>query len=200
IQQMIKKALLLVFTLISVGAGAQQLNSYGLAVVSSIEDYKKSVSENADKQLVELSTYIPDIKLDIRYATTNNFAGQAVYKEARAFARLPVARALKKVQEELQKMSLGLKIYDAYRPYTVTVKFFQVESEENIVAKPKSGSKHSRGCAVGLTLMDLKTGRELTMPTDYDSFEAAASPTFNDLPAGIVKNRDLLIRVMQSQG
>ena len=179
---------------------AQKVNPYGLAVIDNDADYKNSIAENPDKQLVELKRYIPGLKLDIRYATKNNFAKQAVYKQARAFARLPVAKALKSVQTELNKSGLGLKIFDGYRPYSVTVKFFDLASDKNFVANPKDGSRHNRGCAIDLTIINLKTGKDISMPTPYDSFSAAASSDYNDLPAGVIKNRSLLIDVMQKNG
>ncbi len=179
---------------------AQNTNPFGLAVINTQAEYKKSISENADKQLVELKKYIPGLKLDIRYATKNNFTKQAVYREARAFARAPVAEALKNVQAELEKSGLGLKIFDGYRPYSVTVKFFDIASDKSFVANPKDGSRHNRGCAIDLTVVNLKTGKELKMPTPYDSFAAAASANYMDLPANVIKNRDLLINVMERHG
>lgn len=197
---MINRLILFLFVILSSQAFAQKANPFGLTVINNLADYKKEVSENPEKELVELKKYIPGIKLDIRYATKNNFAKQAVYKQARAFARLPVAEALKNVQTELNKSGLGLKVFDAYRPYSVTVKFFEVASDKNFVANPKEGSRHNRGCAIDLTIIHLKTGKELKMPTPYDSFAAAASPSFMDLPAHVIKNRDLLINVMQRNG
>lgn len=179
---------------------AQKVNSYGLAVISNKSEYQNSVAENPDKQLIELKKFIPGLKLDIRYATSNNFAKQAVYKEARAFARIPVAKSLKNVQAELKKSGLGLKIFDGYRPYSVTVKFFDIASDKNFVANPKDGSRHNRGCAMDLTLINLKTGKDLAMPTPYDSFAAAASADYKDLPEDVIKNRDLLIQVMERNG
>lgn len=186
--------------LVSAQGFAQMANPYGLAIINTREGYKKSVFENADKQLVELKKYIPELKLDIRYATENNFAKQAVYKQARAFARLPVAKALKNAQAELKKSGLGLKIFDGYRPYSVTVKFFDMASDKNFVANPKDGSRHNRGCAIDLTIIDLKTGKEINMPTPYDSFAPEASAYYKDLPADVIKNRDLLINAMERQG
>ncbi|MEJ7691949.1 M15 family metallopeptidase [Daejeonella sp.] len=197
---MIKKLLVVICVLISSQIYAQKANPFSLAIINNLADYKKSVAENPDKQLVELKKYIPGLKLDIRYATKNNFAKQAVYKQARAFARLPVANSLKKVQAELKRSGLGLKIFDGYRPYSVTVKFFDLASDKNFVANPKDGSRHNRGCAVDLTIINLKTGKDLNMPTPYDSFEAAASPDYKDLPAEVIKNRDLLIGVMERNG
>lgn len=197
---MIKNLFLLLFVAVSAHSFAQKANSFGLTVVNSVADYKSTVSVHPEKELVDLKKYIPGIKLDIRYATNNNFAKQAVYKQARAFGRLPVAKALKNVQAELNKSGLGLKIFDAYRPYSVTVKFFEVASDKNFVANPKEGSRHNRGCAIDLTIINLKTGRELEMPTPYDSFAAEASPSFMNLPPDVIKNRNQLINVMESNG
>lgn len=197
---MIKKLPFFCLLLFSFQVFAQKTNPFGLVVINKIEDYRSSISKNPDKELIELTNHIPGLKLDIRYATKNNFAKQAVYKEARAFARLPVAEALKNVQTELNKSGLGLKIFDAYRPYGVTVKFFEIASDKNFVANPKDGSRHNRGCAIDLTIINLRTGKELKMPTPYDSFAAAASPSYNDLSAVIIKNRNLLISVMERNG
>ncbi len=197
---MIKRFPVVFFMLVSLQVCAQKANPYGLAVINNLADYQKSLAENPDKKFVELAKHIPGLKLDIRYATKNNFAKQAVYKQARAFARLPVANSLKKVQAELKKSGLGLKIFDGYRPYSVTVKFFDIASDKNFVANPKDGSRHNRGCAMDLTIINLKTGKELNMPTPYDSFAAAASPAYKNLPADVIKNRDLLINVMERNG
>lgn len=193
---------LLFFSLLLLGQHtfAQKVNPYGLTIISNHSDYKKSISANPDKRLVELKNYIPGLKLDIRYATKNNFTKQAVYKTAKAFARLPVAKSLKNVQTELKKSGLGLKIFDGYRPYSVTVKFFNLASDKNFVANPKDGSRHNRGCAMDLTIINLKTGKDLKMPTPYDSFAAAASSDYKNLPADVIKNRDLLIDIMERNG
>ncbi|WP_026897309.1 M15 family metallopeptidase [Daejeonella oryzae] len=179
---------------------AQSINSYGLAIIDDVADYKKTVHKNNDNELVEIKNYIPNIKLDIRYAGTNNFSKKAVYNQARAFARLPVVKALALVQQELNQKGLSLKIYDAYRPYAVTVEFFETVSDKNFVAHPKNGSRHNRGCAIDLTIVKLKNGRELKMPTSYDSFAPEASPDFKDLPVRVIRNRDLLIDLMSKHG
>lgn len=126
--------------------------------------------------------------------------GQTMYKQARAFARRPVVEKLKLIQIELKKKGYGLKIYDGYRPYAVTVSFYEKASDKNFVANPAKGSKHNRGCAVDLSIIDLKTGKDVPMPTPYDSFEPAAAPHYNELPAPIIKNRDFLINTMQAHG
>jgi len=192
-----KKLLILFLLLGSVETKAQKPNPFGLHIINNLETYREYVKTDPDKELVELKKYIPGIKLDIRYATKNNFTEQAVYKQARAFARRPVAEALKSVQSELKKSGLGLKVFDGYRPYTVTVRFFAIASNKSFVANPKDGSRHNRGCAIDLTLIDLKTGKELAMPTPYDSFAPEAASDFKDLPEEVLKNRELLRTVME---
>ncbi|MDP3467146.1 MAG: M15 family metallopeptidase [Daejeonella sp.] len=193
---------LLLFILLSGFAPtyAQLINPYGLLVINERTAYNKSVEQDKNKQLIEIKKRIPDIILDIRYAGKNNFTKQAVYKQARAFARLPVVEALKNVQNELKKSGLGLKIFDGYRPYSVTVKFFAIASDKSFVANPKDGSRHNRGCAIDLTLIDLKTGKELEMPTPYDSFAPEAASDYTDLPSNVIKNRELLRSAMEKQG
>lgn len=171
-----------------------------LKVVSNEQEYLRMLKKKPELRLVDLKKEIPSLVLDIRYATTNNFMKLAVYRQARAFARKPVAMQLKKVQQELKKKGYGLKIYDAYRPYSATKTLYLKAKNKNFVANPKKGSRHNRGCAIDLTIINLKTGREVSMPTPYDSFSAQASPTYSPLPAAIAANRNLLIRVMQAHG
>lgn len=153
-----------------------------------------------DKKLVELKKYIPGLVLDIRYATDNNFTGQKVYEQAKAFARLPVAKALKNIQAELRSKGLGLKIYDAYRPYAITVKFYEIAKDTTFVADPRKGSRHNRGCAIDLTLLYLKTGKELDMPTGYDDFTAKAAANYTGLSPQKLHTRSLLRAIMEKHG
>ncbi|MEJ5993865.1 M15 family metallopeptidase [Pedobacter sp. Du54] len=175
-------------------------NPYGLAIINTSENYKKSIKTNPNNELVEIKKVIPSVVLDIRYATKNNFMKQVMYKQARAFARKPVVQQLKIIQAELAKKGYGLKIFDAYRPYAITLSFYEKASNKNFVANPQKGSKHNRGCAVDLTIIDLKTGKDVPMPTPYDSFAQEASPRFNELPADVIKNRDFLIATMHAYG
>lgn len=196
-----KQVLITLFLLIAFSSGyAQTPNQYGLQVINNRKDYLAAIALDSNARLLEINKFIPNIKLDIRYATTHNFAGRAVYDEARAFGRLPVVMALRSVQEELNEKGLGLKIYDAYRPYSVTVKFFEIAEDKNFVANPKTGSRHNRGCAIDLTLIKLRNGKELRMPTAYDSFAPEASPAFNDLSRRKKANREILIKVMEKHG
>lgn len=194
-----KYFLIVASCLFSLNAVAQN-NPYGLDIIDTRQGYKAVIAADSNNRLVEIKKYIPNIQLDIRYATANNFTHQAVYNQARAFARLPVVRALQKIQAELNKQGLGLKIFDAYRPYAITVKFYEIANDKDFVANPKNGSRHNRGCAVDLSLIDLKTGRELEMPTPYDSFALEASPNFAGLSPAVQKNRDLLRMTMERHG
>ncbi|HEY0245417.1 MAG TPA: M15 family metallopeptidase [Mucilaginibacter sp.] len=162
--------------------------------------YSRQIKANPNSKLVEIKKYIPEITLDIRYATTNNFTHRRMYPQARAFARLPVVMALKDVEADLKNRGLGLKIYDAYRPYSITAKFYEVTPDTNFVADPHKGSKHNRGCAVDISLIDLKTGKELDMPTGFDSFSRKAGANYPDLPKQEITNRELLKNVMQAHG
>lgn len=175
-------------------------NPYGLAIVSDYKTYKADLKEHPNNELVEIKKAVPSIVLDIRYATANNFMKQVMYKQARAFARKPVVAQLKKIQAILNKKGYGLKIFDGYRPYAITVAFYQKASDKNFVANPNKGSKHNRGCAVDLTIIDLKTGKDIPMPTPYDSFAPEAAPHYQKLPANVIKNRDFLIATMQANG
>lgn len=168
--------------------------------IVDLRAYQRQIKTDPDKRLIEIKKEIPGIVLDIRYATTNNFMHRVMYSQARAFARAPVVKALQEVEVELNKQGLGLKIYDAYRPYTVTVAFFKMAHDTNFVASPKHGSHHNRGCAIDLSVIDLKTGRELEMPTPFDSFSVKAAANYPALPAIQLANRELLKSAMQAHG
>jgi D-alanyl-D-alanine dipeptidase len=147
---------------------------------------EKGPFRNAD--LVELVTLDPAIKLDIRYATSNNFVGRPVYDQARAFLQRPAADALLRAHRALKEKGYGLLIFDAYRPWRVTKLFWDVTppAQRDFVANPRKGSKHNRGCAVDLSLYDLATGKEVPMPSAYDDFTPRADP---DYPGGTADER-----------
>lgn len=152
--------------------------------------------------LVELVKLDPTIRLDIRYATTNNFAGQKVYTQARAFLQRPAAEALVRVHRKLEAQGLGLLVFDGYRPWSVTKIFWDITppDKRNFVANPRSGSKHNRGCAVDLTLFDRKTGKALPMPSEYDEFSDRAYVDYAGGTDEERRNRDLLRAVMEAEG
>lgn len=187
---------------VALSACSQNKNPDGLHVVNDFETYQATVAKNPEMELVEVQKAIPSVVLDVRYATENNFMKQVMYPQPRVFARKPVVEKLKLVQADLNKLGYGLLIFDGYRPYAVTVDFYE-KSDDNArdngyVADPKKGSKHNRGCAIDLTLVDLKTGKEVPMPTPYDSFEASAAADYSDLPEELIKNRAILINAMEA--
>jgi CubicO group peptidase (beta-lactamase class C family)/D-alanyl-D-alanine dipeptidase len=152
--------------------------------------------------LVDLAGLDPTIKLDIRYATTNNFLGTPVYTSARAFLQRPAAEALLRAHQSLGQHGDGLLIHDAYRPWYVTKLFWDAtpESGHPFVADPSKGSKHNRGAAVDLTLYDRATGKPVVMVGGYDEFSPRSNP---DYPGGTTAQRrlrDLLRRSMEEQG
>jgi len=194
-----KFTLSLLFVILSFSLALCQ-NKYGLTP-TNFQGYKASLDSNPEKELVDLEQFIPDIVLDIRYATTNNFTGAKIYNMAKAYARRPVADALKSAQNEFKKLGYGIKVYDGYRPYSATVKFYEVMKGDTVyVASPYKGSKHNRGCAVDITLIDLKTRKELKMPTEWDTAakESWADASVND--PDIQKNRTTLISIMETNG
>ena len=194
------KYLLALLILFQVSLLAAQSNPYGLPIINSSQAYRKLVLEDRNKALIDIKRAVPGVVLDIRYATKNNFMEQVMYPSARALARKPVVEQLKKVQRVLRKKGYGLKIYDAYRPYTITLAFYEQASNKDFVAHPKSGSRHNRGCAVDLSIIDLKSGKDVPMPTPYDSFSTAAAADFQELAPAVKKNRDYLIEVMHKHG
>lgn len=151
-------------------------------------------------ELVELVKINSNFVLDIRYATTNNFTGKKVYPSARCFLQQEAAEALDKVQQELEKQNLGLKIWDAYRPLSVQKIFWEIYPDENYVADPVKGSRHNRGCAVDLTLIDLKTGQELVMPSEFDDFSEKAHRNYDKMEPETAKNCKLLQDIMEKHG
>jgi len=152
--------------------------------------------------LVDLAKLDPKIKLDIRYATRDNFLSTPVYSSARAFLQRPAAEAMLRAHRELAKDGYGLMIFDAYRPWYVTKIFWDATppDKHQFVADPSQGSRHNRGCAVDLTLYELKTGREVEMTGVYDEMSERSYPNYTGGTADQRAHRDLLRRAMESQG
>ena len=155
-----------------------------------------------EPDLVEVISLDPTLRLDIRYATSNNLVGRPVYEEARAFLQRPAAEALVRAHQSLKKQGYGLLIFDGYRPLSVTKIFWDVTPPEKrqFVANPAQCSKHNHGCAVDLSLYDLKTGQEVAMPSAYDEMTERSHPTYKGGTAEQRAARDLLRRAMEAQG
>lgn len=175
-------------------------NPFQLNITQEMDEYQANILQNPSNLLVDLTKLIKDINLDIRYATTLNFTGKQVYTLPKAYLRQPVALALKKVQDSLSTYGLALKVFDAYRPYSATLKFAELISDTNYVASPRKGSRHNRGCAVDVTLIDKHSGKELDMPTPFDDFSPKAWPSCTNLPKKVIKNRNLLSDIMSHFG
>lgn len=152
--------------------------------------------------LVELTRLEPSIRLDVRYATTNNFLGAVFYAEARAFLQRPAAAAVVRAHRALAAFGYGLLVHDGYRPWYVTKTFWETTPVDRkwLVANPNPGSRHNRGAAVDLTLYDLKTGAVVEMPSTYDESTPRAYAFY---PGGTSLqrwHRALLRRVMEAEG
>jgi D-alanyl-D-alanine dipeptidase len=152
--------------------------------------------------LVEIIKLDPTIKLDIRYATRNNFLGRTVYKQARAFLQRPAAQALVRINQALRKQGYGLIVHDGYRPWYVTKIFWDVTPADKkiFVADPAQGSRHNRGCAVDLSLFDLKTGQEVKMPGEYDEMTERSHINYACASPEAKRLRELLRAAMEAEG
>ncbi|MBI2070768.1 MAG: D-alanyl-D-alanine carboxypeptidase family protein [Elusimicrobia bacterium] len=151
------------------------------------------------ESLIDIQAAAPTVGVDIRYATKDNFVGEALYPQSRCLLWTRAAESLAKVQRELEKRRLGLKVWDCYRPLAVQYKLWAKVPDERYVANPANGSRHNRGAAVDLTLVDA-LGRELPMPTAYDDFTEKAHRNFEDVTQEEKANRRLLEVVMSRHG
>ncbi len=191
---------------------AQQTDStFRITPVRPVEELRKEAlaaqppRENGPfrkPELVELKELDPTIKLDIRYATTNNFLSTPMYSQARAFMQRPAAEALVRAHHELKKQGYGLLVHDAYRPWYVTRMFWDATPEDKhiFVADPKEGSKHNRGCAADLTLYDLNTGKAVQMPSGYDEMSERAYADYSGGTAEERARRAILRKAMENEG
>lgn len=170
-------------------------NAYGLAVITDVAAYRQQVQLHPETKLVNLRDAIPGIQLDIRYATASNVLGEALYPTAAAFLRAPAAAALQQVQAALAMHGVGLVVFDAYRPYSVTVRFWDQIQDETYAAPPWRGSRHNRGCSVDVGLVNA-TGQPLRMPTDFDDLTPAAHAAYEPVTAEARRNRTLLLDTM----
>lgn len=154
------------------------------------------------EELVDLARVVPGVRLDIRYATTNNFMGVPLYERPGAFLQKPAAEALARVAAALRPLGYGLLIHDGYRPWYVTHMFWDAtpESSHAFVADPSRGSRHNRGCAVDLTLYRLADGAAVEMPSRYDEMSVRAHVDYAGGTSRQRWERDLLRREMERQG
>jgi len=152
--------------------------------------------------LVELANLDPAIRLDIRYSTSNDFLGRAVYTQARAFLQRPAAEAMLRALNRLKPYGFGLMVHDGYRPWYVTKIFWDATPADGkiFVADPAQGSRHNRGCAVDLTLYDLKTDQPVEMTGLYDEMSPRSFPDYAGGTSIQRWHRDLLRWAMEAEG
>jgi zinc D-Ala-D-Ala dipeptidase len=175
-------------------------NEYGLEVVDDKDLYVQTVQEDPSKELVDLEEEISGIRLDVGYATEAEFMEEQLYPVAKVLLRKPAAESLSEAQEHLKDRGLELEVFDGYRPYRVTERIWEPYQDPDFVADPAEGSRHNRGCAVDLTLVDSANGEELITPTDCDDFTEKAAHDYGDVPEEAIRNRDLLREVMEGHG
>ena len=137
--------------------------------------------------------------VELRYASNNNFTGKKIYKTNTCYLKKATALKLNSVQKELELQGLGLKIWDGYRPPAAQKKLWKLVPDPRYVAPPEKGSRHTRGCSVDVTLVT-SSGKELAMPTAFDDFSEKAQSNYQALPADVIKNRELLKKLMIKYG
>lgn len=167
-------------------------------------------AQEYSSELIRVKDIIPEIILDLKYSTTDNFTEQKLYTTNECYLLTEAVHRLKIVNDSLRNIKfyngksypsgIGLKLFDGYRPRAVQYLMWEIYPDPTFVADPNNGSKHNRGGAVDLTLVDLLNGEELLMPTEFDDFSEAASHNFDRLPPEILANRKLLKDMMTDVG
>lgn len=183
-------------------AWAQEKQTIELKPIKDKISFYNMVERDSLQAMIELKSLIPTVQYELRYASKNNFTGQRLYPKNThtTYLRRKPAMALAKVAEELKGKGLGIKIWDAYRPYRTTIRFWELIHDERFVANPSKGSGHNRGTSVDLTLVDLKSGKELEMPTPFDDFSPAAFHGALNIDDFRIRNRALLKSTMEKYG
>lgn len=177
------------------------MKNFLLFVLLGLSSFQARAETAVGQDWIELISLNAGFVLDLRYGTTNNFAGEILYPVPKAYLRRAPALALVEVQKDLQKMGLGLKIFDAYRPLPVQQKMWDLIKDERYVSNPAvNAGRHTRGTAVDVTLVFLKGGKELPMPTGYDDFSEKAHSEYPGATPEQKKSRDLLRKTMEKHG
>jgi D-alanyl-D-alanine dipeptidase len=173
-----------------------------LNIVNQASEYKTSIKTNPKLELIELKTIVPHIRYDLKYATSDNFTSVRLYPSntQSTFLRKEPAEALAQIAKTLEAKGLGILVWDAYRPYHVTVKFWELIKDERYVANPSKGSGHNRGIAIDMTLYDLKTGALLDMPTSFDDFSEKAHHGADNVTSRQKDNREMMRNLMEKHG
>lgn len=160
----------------------------------------QTLPEPEDAVFVAVSDYLPEILVDLKYATEDNFTGQVVYDFSTAYLRYGTVVKLAAVQEDLAQLGLGLKLWDGFRPVAAQFRLWEICPDTRFVANPETGfSSHSRGNTVDVTLVDSQ-GAEVEMPTAFDDFSAKADRDYSDCTAGAASNAQILEILMEKHG
>ncbi|MEO6837680.1 MAG: M15 family metallopeptidase [Ginsengibacter sp.] len=176
-------------------------NKYGLVVIKDSKILQKEIVLDSNKRMVDLHRFIPGMEIDLKYATVHNFMHQKLYFPTRTtFLRKPAADSLKRVMDYLKKQDLTIKIFDAYRPYSITEKMWEKVKDDRYAADPSKGSGHNRGVAIDLTLINSQSKKELPMGTGFDNFSDTAHSDFSNLSEEVLKNRNILKEAMEKYG
>jgi D-alanyl-D-alanine dipeptidase len=178
-------------------AGGQHRRLYRLLLVAGLL-LSLPGAARAEDALVDVRSWAPGIRIDLRYAGTRNRFGEAIYDNGRCFLRESVARRLATVEKALQDAGFGLLLWDCYRPTEAQARLWELTQDTRYVANPKNGSRHGRGAAVDVTLIDANR-QPLTMPTDFDDFSPAAHRDAKAAPEA-AKNREHLRKAMEQGG
>lgn len=149
--------------------------------------------------LIDIRSFIPQIQVELKYATADNFTGQVVYKFEQCLLLKETALRLREIQWELETRGLGLKIWDGFRPMEAQWKFWELLPDERYVGDPRKGGRHTRGTSVDLTVVT-KQGQELPMPSAFDDFSEKAHQDYRGATPEQMANRDLLRTVMEKHG
>ena len=200
---LIRVPFLIIFNFSGSTTSAQSnvVNKYGLYVVNDVKLLYREMASDPNKQMVNLRKAIPALIFDIKYATTHNFMHRRLYPILHTtYLRRPAVAALKNVTEQLNRQNLTIKVFDAYRPYSITEKMWEEVKDDRYAADPAKGSGHNRGIAVDVTITDLDTKKELPMGTGFDNFTDTAHQDFRELPEKILQNRLLLKTTMEKYG
>ncbi len=193
--------IIFLFTDTNISAQSNVVNKYGLYVVKDVKILQCEITVDPNKQMMNVQKAIPALVLDLKYATTHNFMHRKLYPLLHTtYLRLPAVATLKKAIAELNEQNLTIKIFDAYRPYSVTEAMWEQVKDNRYAADPSKGSGHNRGIAVDVTLINLYTKKELPMGTGFDNFSDTAHQDFNRLPSKILQNRILLKTIMEKYG
>lgn len=157
--------------------------------------------EPEDDEYVLVNKYIPDIYVELRYATENNFTGVKIYDFTEAYLRYGTVKKLAQVQKELKQQGYSLKIWDAYRPFEAQQKLWEVYPDPNYVANPANGmKKHNLGGTVDITMV-AADGSVISMPTEFDDFSLKADRNYSDIDnEEAVKNVMILQNAMENNG